>query len=704
MGDAGGPPGASACQNGGEVSNSAMRRVYIAAACAYAALAVPAYGQTRVDLKNQGKNVDFTSAASTKPFRTGTELPAGCSLGEVFFKTNASAGRNWYACTAENTWTLESGGLPDAAGSAGRVLGSDGAAAVWVQPGGDVTGAPDAAVVERVRGRRVADATPAEGQVLRWNATSEQWEPQAVADGGTASANVSYAFTAQTTVVIPGSTHGLATANLVVDCYDEGGARVEPDSVLVNADTYAVTISFAAPQSGRCVINGSGGGGAGISALASNTFAGGTTQTFLGALVANSSDRTAPAKSGTALPAACSTGDQFFKTDAPAGQNLYFCTAANVWTQMSGGGGDVESVFGRSGAVTAQTGDYSFAQIAGTVTDAQIGAGVNAAKIGSGSVTNTAFGYLSNVTSDLQTQLNSKAATAHSHAAAGDVTGDLSGTTVTRIQGRQVAAAAPADGQGLVWNAAGNTWQPGTVSGGGGGMASMLGDFQVTRATATGLSIGANCSTSTPCNARFGNIVYSFTRGCTATLSAGTGSAYVYITSGGVLTVGHNLTLSASAGCMAQPSVTSFPADSIPLYTWTATSGAWDEAGSHDFRSVFGQKGVTAGTGIATVENGGRTTVSVDAAVVPMFLSAAATINFPSIAAGACSADYTFSAAGAVLGDAVAPGWPGGMDAGLTGTMRVSASNTVAVRLCNLSASAIDPVSASYRATIVRSF
>ncbi|MGE5488758.1 MAG: hypothetical protein ACM3ZB_13160 [bacterium] len=683
-----------------------MRRVYIAAAYVLAALAVPAVGQTRVDLKSQAKNVDFTSAASTKPFRTGTELPAGCSLGEVFFKTNATAGRNWYACTAENTWTLQSGGVPDATGSAGRVLASDGTAAVWVQPGGDVTGAPDAAVVERIRGRRVADATPAEGQVLRWNATSEQWEPQAVAEGGSgpASANVSYAFTAQTTLVIPGSTHGLATANLLVSCYDEGGAQVEPDSVTVDAGTYAVTVRFATPQSGRCVINGSGGGGAGISALASNTFAGGTTQTFLGALVATSADRTAPAKSGTVLPATCTVGDQFFKTDASAGQNLHFCTATNVWTQMSGGGGGVESVFGRSGAVTAQAGDYSFAQIAGTVTDAQIAPGLNAAKIGSGSVTNTAFGYLSNVTSDLQSQLNSKAAAEHGHAVAGDVTGDLSGTKVTRIQGRQVAATAPADGQGLVWSAANNTWQPGTVSGGGGGMASLLGDFQVTRTTATTLSIGANCSTSTPCNARFGNIVYTFTRGCTATLSAGTGSAYVYITSGGVLTVGHNMTLSASPGCMAQPSVTSFPADSIPLYTWAATSGTWDESGGHDFRAVFGQKGVTAGTGIATVENGGRTTVSVDAAVVPMYLSSAATINFPLIAAGTCSADYTITVTGAVLGDAVAPGWPGGMDAGLIGMMRVSAANTVAVRLCNLSASAIDPVSASYRATIVRSF
>jgi hypothetical protein len=54
---------------------------------------------------------------------------------------------------------------------------------------------------------------------------------------------------------------------------------------------------------------------------------------------------------------------------------------------------------------------------------------------------------------------------------AGDVTGPASANTVTKIQGRAVAATAPGDGQGLVWDAAGSTWKPGSVasSGGSGG-------------------------------------------------------------------------------------------------------------------------------------------------------------------------------------------------------------------------------------------
>jgi hypothetical protein len=43
---------------------------------------------------------------------------------------------------------------------------------------------------------------------------------------------------------------------------------------------------------------------------------------------------------------------------------------------VAGAGGAVSSVFGRGGAVTAQTGDYSFGQISGSVGSSQLpGAG-----------------------------------------------------------------------------------------------------------------------------------------------------------------------------------------------------------------------------------------------------------------------------------------------------------------------------------------
>lgn len=41
----------------------------------------------------------------------------------------------------------------------------------------------------------------------------------------------------------------------------------------------------------------------------------------------------------TTLPATCNVGEQVFKTDAAAGQNLYGCTATNTWTQLGGAAG-----------------------------------------------------------------------------------------------------------------------------------------------------------------------------------------------------------------------------------------------------------------------------------------------------------------------------------------------------------------------------
>jgi len=69
-----------------------------------------ARAQTQIDLRTQAKSVDFSGAASTKPLKTGTALPVSCATGEVFFKTSAPAGANFFACTAANTWSVEGGG------------------------------------------------------------------------------------------------------------------------------------------------------------------------------------------------------------------------------------------------------------------------------------------------------------------------------------------------------------------------------------------------------------------------------------------------------------------------------------------------------------------------------------------------------------------------------------------------------------------
>lgn len=136
------------------------------------------FAQTVIDLRTQSKSADFSSAITTRPFKTGAALPAACQVGESFFKTDATAGENLYGCTAPDVWTkLNMVELPSSSGQSGKLLSTDGAAARWTAIGGDVDGSPGANVVRKVQGRRVSSAAPADADVLQWNSAASQWEP-----------------------------------------------------------------------------------------------------------------------------------------------------------------------------------------------------------------------------------------------------------------------------------------------------------------------------------------------------------------------------------------------------------------------------------------------------------------------------------------------------------------------------------------------
>lgn len=173
--------------------------------------AIALQAQTTIHLPSQGRNFDFSAASATKPMKTGTALPASCTAGDMFFKTDAPSGSNLYGCVAANTWSLQSGG---GSGS------------------------------------------------------------------GTGSPNPSVSFSNAALVNV---THALGTINVLVQCYNAANQAIEYHSLAV-ADNNTVAVTFAAPQSGRCVVNGTGGSGSGgggggstsgESNTASNTGAGG---------------------------------------------------------------------------------------------------------------------------------------------------------------------------------------------------------------------------------------------------------------------------------------------------------------------------------------------------------------------------------------------------------------------------------------------
>jgi hypothetical protein len=150
-----------------------------------------------------------------------------------------------------------------------------------------------------------------------------------------------------------------------------------------------------------------------------------------------------------------------------------------------------------------------------------------------------------------------------------------------------------------------------TGGGGGGGTLSSL----ETSVSSTTLTIGDLCSGAVPCNVRIGSSVYAFTAASTATLNSGTGTAYVYVTSGGVLTIGYTgISLTCTVGCTATGSVSAFPTDSFPIAIWPATSGAWGSG--TDARAPYSRDLVVASTGLTSALASGIQTLAVDPGVV----------------------------------------------------------------------------------------
>jgi hypothetical protein len=82
-------------------------------------------------------------------------------------------------------------------------------------------------------------------------------------------------------------------------------------------------------------------------------------------------------------------------------------------------------------------------------------------------------------------------------------------------------------------------------------------------------------------------------------------------------------------------------------------------------------------------------------------LDFSASLDFGSVAAQSCS-ELTITVTGALVNSALAPSWPVSLETGLTGNMRVSASGLVAVRLCNITAAAIDPAAQTFAGRIIQ--
>jgi hypothetical protein len=271
--------------------------------------AVVGRGQTRVDLRGQTRNVDFSGASSTRTFQAGIVLPAGCVAGETFFKLDAPPGQNFYGCVSAGVWSLQSGGgLPT--GVAGQILrwqngawssspesvsSFSGRFGAIIPQTGDYsfaqlsgiasmsqggTGAGTAAgaranlgVAAAVHIHSLADLDGIDGK-QGTASTMQMFGGGGAAPGDCAtfdangnvvstgapciSSATNYSLTFTSAVSVP-LNHNLGTTQVLLHCYSADNAGIEYDSLTLS-DSNTAVVTFATPQSGTCVVNGSSAG------------------------------------------------------------------------------------------------------------------------------------------------------------------------------------------------------------------------------------------------------------------------------------------------------------------------------------------------------------------------------------------------------------------------------------------------------------
>jgi len=305
--------------------------------------------------------VDFSGGVHTLPARAGigASKPSTCTVGEQYFATDATPGQNLFGCTVTNTWTLEAGG--GGSGAVGSVFGRTGA--VTAVSGDYTLSQISSGTLSATGGTIYNPAGTGNTQVVIQNSSSQAangagsviWKNNAGAnlafinwDGGYAEGD--------------GTNYKISL--------DTSTATLSSDSVIVwhnsnNAFSGAADTGLARESVGGTlkVTNGAGGYGtldAGALEINGTALATSLAGDVTGGIGANTVARLQNRPLANAAPS--------------DGQALIWSAANSQWQPgtIASGGGAVSSIFGRTGAVAAQTGDYTFAQIGGTLPDSAL--------------------------------------------------------------------------------------------------------------------------------------------------------------------------------------------------------------------------------------------------------------------------------------------------------------------------------------------
>ena len=280
-------------------------------------------GQTLVNLGTQGRNIDFSNAAETRPTQVGTSLPPTCSTGDLFFNTSGTAGQNLFGCASPNAWALIGQNPTSLAdpGTNGLVKRTGANATTTVTaPNGALVGTTDAQTLTN----KSIDASEINSGFL-----SGARLPALTGDITTIAGST--ATTLNVVNYTPGS-FGDATHSLQMTVDAKG--RVTAINQIPTATVNATPGTFgSATQVPVITVNGYGQ----ITAVSMATVA--------SASGSSSSSSATSAGTLSSIPSSCSSGALYVATDQPTGQQLYTCSSSSNWTQFMSLGGSGSLAF-----------------------------------------------------------------------------------------------------------------------------------------------------------------------------------------------------------------------------------------------------------------------------------------------------------------------------------------------------------------------
>ena len=280
-------------------------------------------GQTLVNLGTQGRNIDFSNAAETRPTQVGTSLPTTCSTGDLFFNTSGTAGQNLFGCASPNAWALigqnpTSLADPGTNGIVKRTATNTTTAVA--APNGALVGTTDAQTLTN----KSIDASEINSGILSGARLPALTGDITTTPGSTATALSVVNYT-------PGS-FGDATHSLQMTVDAKG--RVTAVSQIPTATVNATPGTFgSATQVPVITVNGYGQ----ITAV--------STATVVSSSGSSSSSSATSAGTLSSIPSTCSSGALYVATDQPAGQQLYTCSSSSNWTQFMSLGGSGSLAF-----------------------------------------------------------------------------------------------------------------------------------------------------------------------------------------------------------------------------------------------------------------------------------------------------------------------------------------------------------------------